>query len=223
MFLQPKKEHWKLWNLKATLFSSRTFQRLKYIPLLPLPLHTCWCMYTNSIQWSYFKLIWYILANNIYRQIIFMILFWSWLQHFGMTGDYLGGEAYCAGGLHLYTPLPFRPGKGGFGDLFRTHFFLNAGNLCNLNYGRHILVSHFRVVTKVLPYWFLFLHLKLRFYNVVTIKYRANNIVQSFIPELSLCFWCSNILYWRSLFIVLLFFSFFYILICVQVKVPKPI
>lgn len=51
------------------------------------------------------------------------------------SGDYLGGEAYWAGGLHLYTPLPFRPGKGGFGDLFRTHFFLNAGNLCNLNYG----------------------------------------------------------------------------------------
>uniref|UniRef100_A0A8C7XLZ0 SAMM50 sorting and assembly machinery component n=1 Tax=Oryzias sinensis TaxID=183150 RepID=A0A8C7XLZ0_9TELE len=50
-------------------------------------------------------------------------------------GDYLGGEAYWAGGLHLYTPLPFRPGRGGFGELFRTHFFLNAGNLCNLNYG----------------------------------------------------------------------------------------
>ncbi|ETE73137.1 Sorting and assembly machinery component 50-like protein [Ophiophagus hannah] len=50
-------------------------------------------------------------------------------------GDYLGGEAYWAGGLHLYTPLPFRPGQGGFGDLFRMHFFLNAGNLCNLNYG----------------------------------------------------------------------------------------
>uniref|UniRef100_A0A8C6SEH2 Aldehyde dehydrogenase 1 family, member L2 n=1 Tax=Neogobius melanostomus TaxID=47308 RepID=A0A8C6SEH2_9GOBI len=50
-------------------------------------------------------------------------------------GDYLGGEAYWAGGLHLYTPLPFRPGRGGFGDLFRTHFFLNAGNLCNLDYG----------------------------------------------------------------------------------------
>uniref|UniRef100_A0A8C7MHB9 Sorting and assembly machinery component 50 homolog, like n=1 Tax=Oncorhynchus kisutch TaxID=8019 RepID=A0A8C7MHB9_ONCKI len=44
-------------------------------------------------------------------------------------GDYLGGEAYWAGGLHLYTPLPFRPGRAGFGDLFRTHFFLNAGNL----------------------------------------------------------------------------------------------
>ncbi|XP_051545232.1 sorting and assembly machinery component 50 homolog A-like [Myxocyprinus asiaticus] len=50
-------------------------------------------------------------------------------------GDYLGGEAFWAGGLHLYTPLPFRPGRGGFGDLFRTHFFLNSGNLCNLNYG----------------------------------------------------------------------------------------
>ncbi|RXN06897.1 sorting and assembly machinery component 50 -like protein [Labeo rohita] len=50
-------------------------------------------------------------------------------------GDYLGGEAYWAGGIHLYTPLPFRPGRGGFGELFRTHFFLNAGNLCNLNYG----------------------------------------------------------------------------------------
>ncbi|XP_056907361.1 sorting and assembly machinery component 50 homolog A isoform X1 [Takifugu flavidus] len=56
-------------------------------------------------------------------------------QSEGLTGDYLGGEAYWAGGLHLYTPLPFRPGRGGFGDLFRTHFFLNAGNLCNLNYG----------------------------------------------------------------------------------------
>lgn len=53
----------------------------------------------------------------------------------GPTGDFLGGEAYWAGGLHLYTPLPFWPGRGGFGDLFRTHFFLNAGNLCNLNYG----------------------------------------------------------------------------------------
>ncbi|XP_056311968.1 sorting and assembly machinery component 50 homolog B [Danio aesculapii] len=50
-------------------------------------------------------------------------------------GDYLGGEAYWAGGLHLYTPLPFRSNKGGLADLFRTHFFLNAGNICNLNYG----------------------------------------------------------------------------------------
>lgn len=60
---------------------------------------------------------------------------WGWGGAWCVAGDYLGGEAYWAGGLHLYTPLPFRPGKGGFGDLFRTHFFLNAGNLCNLNYG----------------------------------------------------------------------------------------
>lgn len=50
-------------------------------------------------------------------------------------GDYLGGEAYWAGGLHLFTPLPFTRRRGGFMDLFRTHLFLNAGNLCNLNYG----------------------------------------------------------------------------------------
>uniref|UniRef100_W5LG45 Sorting and assembly machinery component 50 homolog, like n=1 Tax=Astyanax mexicanus TaxID=7994 RepID=W5LG45_ASTMX len=50
-------------------------------------------------------------------------------------GDFLGGDAYWAGGLHLYTPLPFRSTRGGLADLFRTHFFLNAGNLCNLDYG----------------------------------------------------------------------------------------
>ncbi|XP_066525245.1 sorting and assembly machinery component 50 homolog B [Hoplias malabaricus] len=50
-------------------------------------------------------------------------------------GDFLGGEAYWASGLHLYTPLPFRSTRGGLADLFRTHFFLNAGNLCNLDYG----------------------------------------------------------------------------------------
>ncbi|XP_066144222.1 sorting and assembly machinery component 50 homolog B [Euwallacea fornicatus] len=44
-------------------------------------------------------------------------------------GDALGSNAYWATGLHLFTPLPFRPGRGGFGDLFRTHFFVNAGNV----------------------------------------------------------------------------------------------
>ncbi|KAH9373476.1 hypothetical protein HPB48_009521 [Haemaphysalis longicornis] len=41
----------------------------------------------------------------------------------------LGGEAYWASGLHLYTPLPFRPGEGGLGDYFRTHVFATAGNV----------------------------------------------------------------------------------------------
>lgn len=45
----------------------------------------------------------------------------------------LGGEVFWASGVHLYTPLPFRPGKGGFGDLFRLHFFANAGNISNIN------------------------------------------------------------------------------------------
>ncbi|KAL5006426.1 hypothetical protein ScPMuIL_015232 [Solemya velum] len=44
-------------------------------------------------------------------------------------GNALGADAYWLGALHLYTPLPFRPGKGGFGELFRTHLFINAGHL----------------------------------------------------------------------------------------------
>lgn len=44
-------------------------------------------------------------------------------------GSALGADTYWSGGVHLYTPLPFRPGRGGFGDYFRIHGFLNAGNL----------------------------------------------------------------------------------------------
>lgn len=43
----------------------------------------------------------------------------------------LGGTIYWASGVHLYTPLPFRPGKGGLGELFRSHFFLNGGCLAH--------------------------------------------------------------------------------------------
>ncbi|XP_033106136.1 sorting and assembly machinery component 50 homolog B-like isoform X2 [Anneissia japonica] len=49
------------------------------------------------------------------------------------NGDYVGAEAFMAAGLHLYTPLPFRPGRGSFGDLFRTHLFVNGGHLANVN------------------------------------------------------------------------------------------
>ena len=38
---------------------------------------------------------------------------------------------YWASGLHLYTPLPFRPGRDGYGDLFKTHVFVTAGNVGN--------------------------------------------------------------------------------------------
>ncbi|XP_046364169.2 sorting and assembly machinery component 50 homolog [Haliotis rufescens] len=48
-------------------------------------------------------------------------------------GNALGADAYWLAALHMYTPLPFRPGKGGFGELFRTHFFINAGNIGNIS------------------------------------------------------------------------------------------
>jgi len=48
-------------------------------------------------------------------------------------GDSLGANTYWAAGLHLYTPLPFRPARGGLGDRFKTHFFLNGGNLVSLD------------------------------------------------------------------------------------------
>ncbi|CAH0712787.1 unnamed protein product, partial [Brenthis ino] len=48
-----------------------------------------------------------------------------------LDGDALGGTVYWASAIHLYTPLPFRPGKGGLGDLFRSHFFINAGCLAH--------------------------------------------------------------------------------------------
>ena len=47
--------------------------------------------------------------------------------------DSLGADAYWAAGLHLYAPLPFRPGRGGLGDRIKTHFFLNSGNLASLD------------------------------------------------------------------------------------------
>ena len=52
------------------------------------------------------------------------------------SGNALGADAYWLGGLHLYTPLPFRPGRGGFGELFRSHFFVTAGNLGNIDLSR---------------------------------------------------------------------------------------
>ncbi|XP_012940018.1 sorting and assembly machinery component 50 homolog A [Aplysia californica] len=46
----------------------------------------------------------------------------------------LGAEAYWLAAAHIYSPLPFRPGKGRFGDFFKTHFFVNAGNLGSLDF-----------------------------------------------------------------------------------------
>lgn len=49
------------------------------------------------------------------------------------SGNFLGAESYWAAGVHLYSPLPFNPGKGRWGDIIRMHAFANAGNLCNVN------------------------------------------------------------------------------------------
>lgn len=58
-------------------------------------------------------------------------------------GNALGALAFWSAGLHLFTPLPFRPGRNGFGDLFRTHFFINSGNLGNFH------ISTYKM------YWFI--------------------------------------------------------------------
>jgi len=55
----------------------------------------------------------------------------EWLH----VGCSLGANAYWSAAFHVYTPLPFRPGRG-FGDLFRTHFFVNAGSLNNVKFGK---------------------------------------------------------------------------------------
>lgn len=52
----------------------------------------------------------------------------------GISSAALGGDMYWMAGLHLYTPLPFlRSESSSFGSLFRMHYFVNAGNLTNLN------------------------------------------------------------------------------------------
>jgi len=48
-------------------------------------------------------------------------------------GAYTGADMYWAAAFHIYTPLPFRSGRGGFGELFRTHLFVNTGNIGNFS------------------------------------------------------------------------------------------
>ena len=44
-------------------------------------------------------------------------------------GAFTGADTYWAAAFLLYTPLPFRRSKGGFGELFRSHFFVC---MCNV-------------------------------------------------------------------------------------------
>ncbi|CAB4060977.1 SAM50 [Lepeophtheirus salmonis] len=43
-----------------------------------------------------------------------------------IDGNAIGCSSFWASGLHLFHPIPL--GRGGFGDFFRIHGFLNAGN-----------------------------------------------------------------------------------------------
>ena len=60
---------------------------------------------------------------------------------FSAIDDALGGDMFWSLGLHLYTPLPFRP--GGLAERFRTHIFATAGNLAQFTEGivRNILIT----------------------------------------------------------------------------------
>ena len=63
-------------------------------------------------------------------------------------GCALGADAYWISGVHIYTPLPFRPGQGGWGDLIRTHFFLNAGTIGNVHSrSKEDQSDHNRIIT----------------------------------------------------------------------------
>lgn len=50
------------------------------------------------------------------------------------NGNSVGGDMFWAAAFHIYTPLPFRPGRNSFGDLFRLHGFINGGNLSNFTF-----------------------------------------------------------------------------------------
>jgi outer membrane protein insertion porin family len=54
-----------------------------------------------------------------------------------------GTRAYWATGLHLWTPLPFHKHFGGFGELFRTHFFYNFGNCETFSLGEWFFFRQF--------------------------------------------------------------------------------
>ena len=56
---------------------------------------------------------------------------------------------YWASGLHLYTPLPFRPEMRGLGELFKTHMFLTAGNLGHFRLSGQVIIPY--PVTQIIP------------------------------------------------------------------------
>ena len=70
-------------------------------------------------------------------------------------GAFTGADMYWAAAFHLYTPLPFRRSKGGFGELFRSHFFVGTGSVGvvrlsdEISKNAHILLSGLRLACGV--------------------------------------------------------------------------
>lgn len=49
--------------------------------------------------------------------------------------DALGGDAFWAAAVHLYSPFPYKPWRDRFGSALRTHIFANAGSLARMQAG----------------------------------------------------------------------------------------
>jgi len=62
--------------------------------------------------------------------------------------DALGGKAYWASAVHLYMPLPFGLGRGSFGEYFRTHAFVNAGNINDSSFNTEDFAQSFQTMLK---------------------------------------------------------------------------
>lgn len=72
----------------------------------------------------------------------------AWLVFFSPSDDSLGGDLFWSLGLHLYSPLPFRP--GGLAERFRTHVFVTAGNLTEFSQGKFKLLLQWTGALSVL-------------------------------------------------------------------------
>jgi outer membrane protein insertion porin family len=60
--------------------------------------------------------------------------------------------------------LPFKPGQGGLGDILRTHFFVNAGNIDNFDFSMASSLGLFHNLTVL---------------NISSLLYKGDNLKES--------------------------------------------
>jgi outer membrane protein insertion porin family len=75
------------------------------------------------------------------RSIVLVVLWKN--VFFCYLGAALGGDCYWATGIHLYTPLPFLYHRENLMSYVRLHYFLNAGNVFNIQSVRKYLNNSF--------------------------------------------------------------------------------